>query len=460
MYSGQKNEVHARGACGGATGGLARCAAGQPASASPLSAPNTQSCHLRAHTRPRLNLATYSSAPFRLLSSLQDAVIVAAKRTPIGSLGGALASVTAPQLGSTAIKAAMEQAGLSPEHVDEAFLGNVVSAGVGQAPARQAVLGAGLPKSVPCTTVNKVCASGMKTLMFAAQSVATGAAGTVIAGGFESMSNAPFYLPGARWGMKYGHGKVEDALLKDGLWDVYNDMHMGNCGELAADEFGYTRADQDEYAVRSYKRAQAAIEAGKFANEITAVTVKSRKGELVVDTDEEPFKVNFDKLPTLRASFKKDGTVTAANASPLNDGAAALIVMSAERAAELGVTPLARIRGFGDAATEPELFTKAPALAVPKALAAAGVSATDIDYHEINEAFSVVAMLNSKLMNLDLDKVNANGGAVALGHPIGCSGARIVGTLINVLQQNDATLGCASICNGGGGASAIVIERL
>lgn len=393
-------------------------------------------------------------------NGLQDAVIVSAARTPIGSIGGSLASVSAPDLGAVAIRGALEKAGVDPSAVDEVFMGNVVSANLGQAPARQATLGAGLPLSVPCTTVNKVCASGLKAVMFAAQSVMLGHQQCVVAGGMESMSNIPYYVPKARTGYGYGHGELLDGVVKDGLWDVYNDHHMGLCAEDCNDKFGFTREQQDEFALKSYAAAAAATEAGKFANEIVPVTVKTRKGEVQVSQDEEYARVMPEKVPTLRPAFRKDGSVTAANASSLNDGASAVVVMSAARAEELGVTPLARIRGFGDAAQAPIEFTTAPSLAVPKALAMAGVNGADIDYHEINEAFASVVLANMQLLNIDPSRVNVNGGAVALGHPIGNSGSRILTTLINVLQQNDGTLGTASICNGGGGASAMVIERL
>lgn len=368
--------------------------------------------------------------------------------------------MSGPALGSVAIKGAMERVGLGLDAVDEVFMGNVISAGEGQAPARQAALGAGLSLSTPCTQVNKVCASGMKAVMLGAQTILAGQNEVVVAGGMESMSNAPFYLPKARFGMGYGHGQVEDALLKDGLWDVYNDQHMGNCGEKCAADFAISREEQDAFAVRSYELAALAWAEGKFASEVVPVEVAGRKGSVVVDRDEEFSRVKFEKIPSLRPAFKADGTVTAANASSLNDGASALILMSRRRAEELAITPLARIRGFGDAAQAPEDFTTAPSKAVPIALRRAGVEASDIDFHEINEAFAVVVLANMRILDLDPATVNTLGGAVALGHPIGNSGSRIITTLLNVLQQNDASLGCASICNGGGGASAIVIERL
>jgi acetyl-CoA C-acetyltransferase len=393
-------------------------------------------------------------------SGLQDAVIVSVARTPIGAINSALSSVRGPELGAIAIKGALSRAGIAPSAVQEVIMGNVVSAGIGQAPARQSAIYAGIPESAVCTTINKVCASGMKSIMYAAQSVMLGHADVVVAGGFESMSNVPYYLLQARAGMRYGHGVVTDGCIKDGLWDAYNDIHMGNCAEKTSKDMGITRAMQDEFAIGSYKRAAAATAAGHFASEIVGVPIKSKKGETMVTVDEEVAKVDFAKLPTLKSAFMKDGTITAANASKLNDGAAALVIMSAAKAKAMGVKPLARIRGFGDAEQAPIDFPTAPAKAVPIALARAGLSASDMHYHEINEAFSCVVLANARLLGLDLATINVWGGAVALGHPIGCSGARIVGTLVNVLRQRDATFGTASICNGGGGGSAIVIERL
>lgn len=390
----------------------------------------------------------------------QEVVIASVARTPIGTFGGSLATVTAPQLGAHVIKASVERAGISVDSVDEVFMGNVVSAGIGQAPARQAAMAAGLPQSVPCTTINKVCASGMKALMFASASIATGHQGVVVAGGMESMSNIPYYVPKARNGYRYGHGALEDGVLKDGLWDVYNDQHMGMCGEKCADDFGFDRASQDAIAIASYERAIAAAAAGKFDAEIAPIDVKTRKGVVTVAADEEYSRVDFEKMKTLRPAFKKDGTVTAANASPLNDGACALVLMSASRAAELGVKPLARVRGFGDAAQAPEDFTTAPSKAMPIALGHAGLTVGDVDFWECNEAFAVVMQANMQLLGIDHARMNVNGGAVAIGHPIGASGARIVTTLLSVLQQNDGAVGGAMICNGGGGASAIVVERL
>jgi acetyl-CoA C-acetyltransferase len=339
-------------------------------------------------------------------------------------------------------------------------MGNVVSAGVGQAPARQASKGAGLPDTVCATTVNKVCASGMKALIYASQSVALGHHDVVVAGGMESMTNAPYLVPTGRYGARYGHGQFLDGLVRDGLWDPYSDIHMGMCAEKTAADLGITRAQQDEYAALSYRRSKEASDKGLFKNEIVGVPVKVKGKETVISVDEEFPKVDFAKLAGLRPAFKKDGTITAANASKLNDGAAALVIMSADKARALGLKPIARIRGYADAEIAPIDFPVAPSRAVPLALQRAGVTAADCQYHEVNEAFAVVALANAKLLNIDIDRVNVNGGAVALGHPIGCSGARIITTLINVLQQRDATLGTASICNGGGGGSAVVIERL
>lgn len=340
-------------------------------------------------------------------------------------------------------------------------MGNVISAGLGQAPAKQAALGAGLGTNVPCTTVNKVCASGLKAAMFAAQQAALGHGEVFVAGGMESMTNAPYLLPGARAGMRFGHGVVEDGLQKDGLWCVYNDKAMGSFGDKCATEHGFSREDQDAFALRSYNLSQASVEEGRFADEIEPVMVPQRRGDpQAVDRDEEMFRVKKDKIPALRPAFEKNGTVTAANASTLNDGAAALIITSAAKAEALGLTPLARIRGYADAAQAPADFTTAPALAVPIALQRAGLEVSDVEYHEINEAFAVVPLANAKILGLDQDRINVNGGAVSMGHPIGASGARILVTLLSVLQQKDASIGCASICNGGGGAGAMVIERL
>lgn len=392
---------------------------------------------------------------------MKEVYIVSAVRTPIGSFGGVLSGMSATQLGSEAIKAALERAGVSPEFVEEVFMGNVCSANLGQAPARQAALGAGLGANVPCTTVNKVCASGAKSIMFGAQSIMLGQNDLVVAGGMESMSNIPYYLPNARWGYKYGNAELVDGLAKDGLTDAYNHQAMGVCADNTAKKYNISREDQDAYAIRSYQRSAATTQSGKFAAEIAPVAVPQRKGDPVLVREDEEFKnVIFDKIPSLRPAFSKDGTVTAANASTINDGASALVLVSREKMEELGLKPLARIRGFADAAQDPEWFTTAPTLATPKALKAAGISLSDVDYFEVNEAFSVVALAYNQLMGLDADKVNVFGGAVALGHPLGASGARIVTTLTNVLQQENGGIGLAAICNGGGGASAIVIERV
>jgi acetyl-CoA C-acetyltransferase len=388
------------------------------------------------------------------------AVILAASRTPIASWNSSLASVKGPELGAVAIRSALEKSGLAAEDIDEAFIGNVASAGQGQAPARQAVVKAGLGWHIPCTTIHKVCASGTKATMLGASSIETGINKAVIAGGFESMSNIPYYLPRVRQGLGYGHGVVEDGVLKDGLTDAYEDQHMGMCAEACAAAHDISREAQDDFAIESYARAQAAAAEGRFDAEICPVTVKGRKGDVVVDKDEEPSKVKLDKIKGLRPAFKKDGTVTAANASSLNDGAAALILASEAFAAEKGLAPLARVIGQADAARQSIEFTIAPADAIPKAIAHAGLTADDIGFYEINEAFSVVSLANNKLLGLDPAKVNVNGGAVSLGHPIGASGARIIVTLVHVLQQRNARYGVAGICNGGGGASAIVIENL
>jgi acetyl-CoA C-acetyltransferase len=390
---------------------------------------------------------------------MNEVVIVSAARTPIGSFGGSLSSLSASQLGAVAIKAAVDRAGINTSQVQEVFMGNVLSANLGQAPATQAAKFAGLP-DIPATTINKVCASGTKAIMLAAQSIALGENDIVVAGGMESMSNVPYYLDKARTGYRLGNGELLDGLVKDGLWDVYHNYHMGVAAELCASECGIDRAEQDAFAIQSYTRSQEAQKSGKFDQEIIAVELKDKKGESVwISTDEEPKTVNFDKIPTLKPVFKKDGTVTAANASTLNDGAAALVLMSSNKAKELGLKPLARILAYADAQQAPEWFTTAPSKAIPLALKRAGLTSDNVDYFEINEAFSVVALANNKEMKLDNDKVNVNGGAVALGHPLGASGARIVVTLLHVLSQKNAKIGVAGICNGGGGASALVIER-
>lgn len=388
-----------------------------------------------------------------------DIVIVSAKRTPIGSFLGSLSSVSAPKLGSIAIKAALDAVNLDPSLVNEVFMGHVVQAGTGQAPARQAALGAGLPKNVACTTVNKVCASGMKAVMLGAQAIMNGDAEVVVAGGMENMSSIPHYLH-LRNGKKFGSETLEDGMQKDGLSDAYSHDAMGICADMCASENSFSREEQDAFAIQSYERSKKAWESGKFKNEIVPVEVPQRKGEpLIISEDEEYKNVKLEKIPSLRPAFTKDGTVTAANASTINDGAAALVLMRREKAAELGLKPLACIRGFADAAQDPEWFTTAPAKALPKALSKANISLDEVDYFEFNEAFSVVGLANMKILGLSDKKVNVNGGAVSLGHPLGCSGARILTTLINVLEQNDAKIGAAAICNGGGGASAIVIER-
>lgn len=379
----------------------------------------------------------------------------------MGSFGGTLKGVPATQLGATAIKGAINKAGIKPEQVQDVLMGCVLQANLGQAPARQAAKFAGLPNEVNCTTVNKVCASGMKAIALAAQSILLGDADIVVAGGMESMSNVPFYSDSTRWGNKYGNVAMIDGLAKDGLTDVYDGKAMGNAAELCASTCGISRADQDAFAIESYKRSQAAWESGKFADEIVPVEIPQRKGDPVVFAkDEEPFNVKFDKIPALNPAFQKDGTVTAANASTMNDGAAALVLMSKEKANELGLKPIAKILSYADAEQAPEWFTTTPSLAVPKAVAKAGLKMEDISYWELNEAFAVVGIENTRRMKLDASKVNVHGGAVSLGHPLGCSGARIIVTLINVLKANNATYGAAGICNGGGGASAMVIEAV
>lgn len=386
--------------------------------------------------------------------------IVSAVRTPIGMFGGSLKDVSATQLGAIAIKAAVEKAGIQPGHVDEVLMGCVMHANLGQAPARQAAKYAGLPDGVICTTVNKVCASGMKAIAQGAQGILLGDADVVVAGGMESMSNVPYYQPNTRWGNKYGNISFVDGLAKDGLTDCYNNSPMGNAAELCAKDCNISREEQDAFAIESYRRSQQAWEGGKFSEEVVPVEIPQRKGAAVVfDKDEEPYNVKFDKIPTLAPAFQKDGTVTAANASTMNDGAAAVVLMSKEKADELGIKPLAVIRSYADAEQAPEWFTTTPALAVPKAVAKAGLQMSDVEFVELNEAFSVVGIANTQKMGLDPAKVNVNGGAVSLGHPLGCSGARIIVTLINVLKQNNAKIGAAGICNGGGGASAMVIEN-
>lgn len=385
--------------------------------------------------------------------------IVSAVRTPMGSFGGSLKDFSATQLGSFAIKGAIAKAGIDATLVQDVIMGCVIQANLGQAPARQAAKFAGLPDSVNCTTVNKVCASGMKAIAQAAQSIMLGDADVVVAGGMESMSNVPFYSPNMRWGNKYGNVNMIDGLAKDGLTDVYHNYAMGNAADMCAKECNITRDEQDAFAIESYKRSQAAVTNGKFVNEIIPVELVTKKGTTIIDKDEEPFNVKFDKIPELKPAFSKEGTVTAANASTMNDGAAAVVLMSKEKADELGIKPIAILKSYADAEQAPEWFTTTPSLALPKAVAKAGLQMSDLNFVELNEAFSVVGLVNMQKMNLDANKVNVNGGAVSLGHPLGCSGARIIVTLINVLKQNNGKYGGAGICNGGGGASAMVIEN-
>lgn len=390
-----------------------------------------------------------------------EVYIIAAVRTPIGSFGGSLKGFSATQLGSFAIRAAVERAGIRPSDVQDVVMGCVLQANLGQAPARQAAKFAGLPNEVNCTTVNKVCASGMKAIAMAAQSILLGDADVVVAGGMESMSNVPFYADSLRWGNKYGNTNLIDGLAKDGLTDVYDGQAMGMAAELCASECTISREDQDAFAIESYKRSQAAWEKGFFQDEVIPVSIPQRKGEpIIFSKDEEPYNVKFDKIPSLNPAFKKGGTVTAANASTMNDGAAALVLMSKEKAEALGVKPIAKIISYADAEQAPEWFTTSPSIAAPRAIAKAGLTVADIDFWEFNEAFSVVGIENTKRLKLDLAKVNVNGGAVSIGHPLGVSGARIIVTLINVLKQNNGKYGAAGICNGGGGASAMVIENV
>ena len=392
---------------------------------------------------------------------MKDVVIVSAVRTPIGSFGGALSGISAPRLGATAISAAIKKAGIQPKDVEEVLMGNVLQAGIGQAPARQAAIYAGISENVPCTTINKVCSSGMKAIMMATQSIKAGDADIIVAGGMENMSTVPHYLQNSRNGTKLGNMPLVDGLVLDGLTDVYNEQHMGVCAELCASKHQISREEQDAFALESYRRSAAAWEAGKYKNEVVPVHVPQRRGDdLIIDTDEDFSKVRHDKVPSLRPVFKKDGTITAANASNINDGACALVIMCAAKAAEMQLRPLAKITGYADAAHEPEWFTTAPAKALPKALEKAGINLNQVDYFEFNEAFSVVGLANMKILGLDSSKVNVNGGAVSLGHPLGASGARIVNTLLSVLDQNNGKVGAAAICNGGGGASALVIEKI
>lgn len=391
---------------------------------------------------------------------MKEVVIVSVARTPIGSFLGSLSTIPAPKLGAVAIKGALEKINLNPTMIDEVFMGNVVSAGTGQAPARQAAIFAGIPNTVPCTTINKVCSSGMKAIMLAAQTIALGDAQIVVAGGMENMSMIPHYQH-ARTGSKFGSITMEDGLQKDGLVDAYQKVAMGVCADDCATKYGFSREEQDAFAIESYSRSANAWKEGKYADEIVSVEIPQRRGEPIIFSEDEEYKnVKIDKIPALRAAFTKEGTVTAANASTINDGAAALVLMSADKALALGLTPLAKIKGYADAAHEPEWFTTAPAKALPKALSKANISIDDVDYFELNEAFSVVGLANMKILNLSADKVNVNGGAVSLGHPLGVSGARIVIALTSILKQKNAKIGAAAICNGGGGASAIVIERI
>ena len=390
----------------------------------------------------------------------KEVVIVSVARTPIGSFMGSLSKISAPKLGAIAIKGALDKIDLNPELIDEVFMGNVVSAGVGQAPARQAAIFAGIPDTVPCTTINKVCSSGMKSVMLAAQSISLGDTEIVVAGGMENMSLIPHYLHG-RQGTKFGPTTLEDGMQKDGLVDVYEKVAMGVCADACATKYGFSREDQDAYAIQSYQRSSEAWKLGKFSNEIIPVEIPQRRGAPVLMTEDEEYKnVKMEKIPSLRAAFSKEGTVTAANASTINDGGAALILMSAEKALELKLTPIAKIKSFADAAHEPEWFTTAPSKAIPKALSKANITIDDVDYFELNEAFSVVGLANMKILNLNNERVNVNGGAVSLGHPLGVSGARIIIALTSILKQNNAKIGAAGICNGGGGASAMILESI
>lgn len=392
---------------------------------------------------------------------MKEVYIVSVARTPIGSFGGGLLPLSAPQLGAVAMKAAIERAGIQSGDIQEVLMGNVISAGIGQAPVTQAMLEAGVPDTTPSTTINKVCASGMKAIMLGAQSIQLGLNDVVLAGGMESMSNAPYYLSKERFGAKLGHQKVEDGIIKDGLWDPYGDKHMGSCGETCAREYKFSREDQDNYAAESYKRAAEAWKNGWFANEVVPVSIPQRKGDPVVIAEDEDYsKVKFDKIASLPTVFEKGGTITAANASNINDGASAIVLMSREKADAMGIKPLAKIVGYADAQQSPEWFTTAPAKAIPLAIQRAGLTISDIDYFEINEAFSVVALANMKDLGITHAQTNVFGGAVAIGHPLGSSGSRIVITLLSVLKQKGGKYGCAGICNGGGGASAMVIEAL
>ncbi|HQO31807.1 MAG TPA: acetyl-CoA C-acyltransferase [Chitinophagales bacterium] len=391
---------------------------------------------------------------------MQEVYIVSVARTPIGSLGGVLSGVTAVELGKIAVQAAMERAGVNGTQIDEVYMGNVLQANVGQAPAQQVSIAAGIATTTPCTTVNKVCASGMKAIMLGAQSIMLGDNQVVVVGGMESMSNAPHYLPSGRTGIRYGNGEILDAIVRDGLQDPYKKYMMGNAGEVCAKHYSFSREDQDNYAIASYKRAQEAYANGYFRDEIVPVVIASRKGDVTIAEDEEYKKFDESKVGALKPAFEKEGTITAINASKINDGASAMVLMSGDKVKELGVQPLAKIIGFADASQEPEWFTTTPSKAIPKALDKAGLKVEDVDFFEVNEAFSVVALANMKEMNIAHDKINVFGGAVALGHPIGNSGCRIVGTLISILKHKGGKIGAAGICNGGGGASAMVIEKV
>ncbi len=391
---------------------------------------------------------------------IHEVVIIAAVRTPIGSFGGVLSTLSATDLGAAAIRGALTRAGVQPEQVQEVYMGNVVSANLGQAPAKQAALKAGLPANIPCTTINKVCASGTKAIMLAAQAIQLGQADVIVAGGMESMSNAPYYVPKARFGYKYGNAELVDGLARDGLVDVYDQCAMGVFADKTAQKYDISRTEQDDYTIQSYQRSESSTQNGHFNAEIVPVEVMGRKESVTVSEDEEYKNVKYDKIPTLRAAFTPDGTVTAASSSPISDGASAVVVMSRRKADELGLKPLARILAYADAEQEPQWFTTAPTKAVPLALERAGLTVDDIDFFEVNEAFAVVPLAFSKVLNIPQEKLNAFGGAVSIGHPLGASGARIVTTLTNVLQQKEGRYGVAGICNGGGGASAIVIEKL
>jgi acetyl-CoA C-acetyltransferase len=392
---------------------------------------------------------------------MKEVFIVSVARTPVGSFGGSLSSLSATQLGALAIKGALQKANISPDMVNEVFMGNVLSAGLGQAPATQAMIYAGIPNTVPSTTINKVCASGAKAIILATQSIQTGVNDIVVAGGMESMSNVPYYLDKARNGYRLGHGQITDGLIKDGLWDVYNNFHMGNAGELCAKENNISREEQDAFAAQSYQRAQAAYAKKAFDNEIIPVQIEQRgKDPLIIREDEQYTKVNLEKMKTLKPVFDKAGTITAANASPLNDGASAMILMSGDKVKELGLKPLAQVIGYADAAHAPEWFTTAPSLVVPKALKNAGITEADVDFYEMNEAFAVVGIINNRLLKLDDKKVNVWGGAIALGHAIGSSGCRIATTMVNILQTENGKIGVTGICNGGGGSSALVLKKV